>query len=118
MPVYTYRREDGTTFDVRQKFTDDALTVDPQTGQAVVRVVQAAGIIFKGTGFYVNDSKNASKTSISTPAKPADSGSSDTGSKSDGDSGSKTESKASTSESKDSKPAESTAKAPAPAAAD
>lgn len=117
MPVYTYRREDGTTFDVRQKFTDDPLKVDPQTGQPVVRVVQAAGIIFKGTGFYVNDSKNASKTSISTPAKSAEAGG-DTGSKSEGDSGSKTESKASTSESKDSKPAESKTKTPAAAAAD
>lgn len=116
MPVYTYRREDGTTFDVRQKFTDDPLKVDPQTGQPVVRVVQAAGIIFKGTGFYVNDSKNASKSSISTPAKSADAGS-DTGAKSEGDSGSKSES-AVTSESKDSKPAESKAKAPAAAAAD
>lgn len=114
MPVYTYRREDGTTFDVRQKFTDDPLKVDPQTGQPVVRVVQAAGIIFKGTGFYVNDSKNASKTSISTPAKSGDSGS-DTGAKSDGDS--KAEAKVSTSESKDSKPAESK-KAPVSAAAD
>lgn len=69
MPVYTYRRDDGTTFDYRQKFTDDPLTIDPQTGQPVVRVVQAAGIIFKGSGFYVNDSKSASKSSISTPAK-------------------------------------------------
>ncbi|MBK8020247.1 MAG: hypothetical protein IPK19_02190 [Chloroflexi bacterium] len=67
MPVYTYRREDGTTFDVRQSFSDSPLTVDPQTGQNVVRVVHAAGIIFKGSGFYVNDSKSASKASIATP---------------------------------------------------
>lgn len=66
MPVYTYRREDGTTFDVRQSFHDSALTVDPQTGQKVVRVVQNAGIIFKGSGFYVNDSKKASKSSLSS----------------------------------------------------
>jgi putative FmdB family regulatory protein len=64
MPVYTYRREDGTTFDVRQSFVDEPLTVDPATGQKVVRVVQAAGIIFKGSGFYVNDSKNASRSSV------------------------------------------------------
>lgn len=64
MPMYTYRREDGTTFDYRQKFLDDPLTVCPTTGQKVVRVVQAAGIIFKGSGFYVNDSKSASRSSI------------------------------------------------------
>jgi predicted nucleic acid-binding Zn ribbon protein len=64
MPVYTYRREDGTTFDVRQKFLDEPLTVDPATGQRVVRVVQAPSIIFKGSGFYVNDSKDASKSAV------------------------------------------------------
>jgi predicted nucleic acid-binding Zn ribbon protein len=64
MPVYTYRREDGTTFDIRQSFADNALTVDPATGQRVVRVVQPAGIIFKGSGFYVTDSKS------NNPAKP------------------------------------------------
>ncbi|CAG0953806.1 hypothetical protein ANRL2_00309 [Anaerolineae bacterium] len=69
MPVYTYRREDGTTFDYRQKFSDDPLTVDPESGQHVVRIVQAAGVIFKGSGFYVNDSKNASKSSVNGVSK-------------------------------------------------
>lgn len=69
MPVYTYRREDGTTFDYRQKFLDEPLTVDPATGQHVVRVIQPAGVIFKGSGFYVNDSKSASRSSIATPPK-------------------------------------------------
>ncbi|MBE2272224.1 MAG: zinc ribbon domain-containing protein [Anaerolinea sp.] len=69
MPVYTYRREDGTTFDYRQKFLDDPLTVDPETGQRVVRVVQPAGVIFKGSGFYVNDSKSGSRSTLTTPPK-------------------------------------------------
>jgi predicted nucleic acid-binding Zn ribbon protein len=63
--MYTYRRQDGTIFEYKQSFSDAPLTTDPQTGQPVVRVVQAAGIIFKGSGFYVNDSKSASKTSLS-----------------------------------------------------
>ncbi|NWF68045.1 MAG: zinc ribbon domain-containing protein [Chloroflexi bacterium] len=67
MPVYTYRREDGTLFDYRQSFNDEPLNTDPGTGQRVTRVVQAAGVIFKGSGFYVNDSKNASKKSLSSP---------------------------------------------------
>jgi putative FmdB family regulatory protein len=66
MPVYTYRREDGTTFDIRQKFADEPLSQDPETGQKVVRVVQSAGVIFKGSGFYVTDSKSASKSAKST----------------------------------------------------
>ncbi len=59
MPVYTYRREDGTTFDIRQRFSDEPLAVCPATGQQVTRLIQAAGIIFKGSGFYVNDSKKS-----------------------------------------------------------
>lgn len=66
MPVYTYRREDGTTFDIRQKFGDRPLQACPTTGQIVNRVIQPAGIIFKGSGFYVNDNNKAKN-----PAKPA-----------------------------------------------
>jgi putative FmdB family regulatory protein len=70
MPVYTYRRADGTTFEYRQKFSDAPLSTDPTTGQSVTRVVQAAGIIFKGSGFYVTDTKGANKSA----ALPADKG--------------------------------------------
>ena len=59
MPVYTYRREDGSTFDIRQPFSDEALELCPETGQKVTRLIQAAGIIFRGSGFYVNDSKKS-----------------------------------------------------------
>ncbi len=72
MPLYTYRRQDGTTFDIKQSFSDPALTVDPQTGQHVVRVVHAAGIVFKGSGFYVNDSKSSGRNSATSPVKAKD----------------------------------------------
>ena len=77
MPIYTYRREDGTTFDFRQKFRDNPLETCPNTGQTVSRVIHPAGIIFKGSGFYVNDAKKASN-----PASPA---ASNGDAKSDGD---------------------------------
>jgi len=110
MPLYTYRREDGTTFEIRQKFLDDPLVVDPATGQRVVRVVQAAGIIFKGSGFYVNDSKNASRSSVNTTASTA---------KDDTKSEAKTETKAETkSESKPAAKTETKTEAPKAAAAD
>jgi predicted nucleic acid-binding Zn ribbon protein len=98
MPVYTYRREDGTTFDYRQKFLDDPLEVDPATGQHVVRVMQPAGIIFKGSGFYINDSKSASRSSINNTAKPkeGDTAKSETTTASDSKAESKTEAKAET----------------------
>lgn len=66
MPEYTYRREDGTTFTIKQKFTDSALTTDPTTGQKVWRVIQNAGVIFKGSGFYVNDSKGSKSALTNT----------------------------------------------------
>jgi putative FmdB family regulatory protein len=67
MPTYTYRREDGTTFEIRQKFSDDPLEVDPETGQAVERIISnPTGIIFKGSGFYVTDNRGARKTSSSS----------------------------------------------------
>lgn len=55
MPIYEYRRADGTTFEILQKFSDDALTHDPDTGVPVQRVLHAPAIHFKGSGFYTND---------------------------------------------------------------
>ena len=55
MPIYEYRRPDGTTFEVLQKFSDDALTVDPDTGVPVQRVLSAPAIHFKGSGFHNTD---------------------------------------------------------------
>lgn len=75
MPIYTYRREDGTTFDIRQRFLDEPLMTCPTTSQAVARVIQPAGIIFKGSGFYVNDrnesSSPASKNSADSDSAPS-----------------------------------------------
>jgi putative FmdB family regulatory protein len=112
MPVYTYRREDGTTFDYRQKFTDSPLTVDPETGQHVARVIQAAGVIFKGSGFYINDSKSASRSTISTTPKNEKSD------KSDGDTSTKVEKSESKAEAKPVSTEASTPAASKSAAAD
>lgn len=74
MPTYVYRREDGTTFEIRQRITEDALTECPETGQVVKRVISGnAGLIFKGSGFYVTDyvRNQGSESSGETPAKPA-----------------------------------------------
>lgn len=55
MPIYEYRRPDGTTFDLQQSFSDDPLTVDPDTGVPVARVLHAPAVHFKGKGFYNTD---------------------------------------------------------------
>jgi putative FmdB family regulatory protein len=55
MPIYEYRRQDGTTFEVMQSITAEALTTDPETGQPVTRVLHAPAVHFKGSGFYNTD---------------------------------------------------------------
>lgn len=56
MPTYVYRREDGSTFEIEQRITEDPLETCPDTGQKVERVITgSAGLIFKGSGFYLTD---------------------------------------------------------------
>jgi putative FmdB family regulatory protein len=55
MPIYEYRRADGTTFEVQQSFSDDALTHDPDSGEPVTRVFHPPAVHFKGKGFYNTD---------------------------------------------------------------
>lgn len=61
MPVYVYEREDGSQFEVKQSIVDSPLDVCPNTGQKVKRVIQPAGLAFKGSGWYVTDYKNTKK---------------------------------------------------------
>jgi len=55
MPIYEYRRPDGTTFELQQSFSEESLTVDPDTGVPVERVLHAPAVHFKGKGFYNTD---------------------------------------------------------------
>jgi putative FmdB family regulatory protein len=55
MPIYEYRRPDGTTFEIQQRFSEEALTSDPDTGVPVERVLHAPAVHFKGKGFYNTD---------------------------------------------------------------
>jgi putative FmdB family regulatory protein len=55
MPIYEYRRPDGSTFEIEQRMTDDALTEDPETGVPVERVLHPVAIHFKGKGFHNTD---------------------------------------------------------------
>ncbi|GAA4836278.1 hypothetical protein GCM10023221_11730 [Luteimicrobium xylanilyticum] len=69
MPTYAYRCADcGHAFDIQQSFSDDALTVCPECGGTLRKVFSAVGVVFKGSGFYRNDSRssNGSKSSSST----------------------------------------------------
>ncbi|WP_084265020.1 FmdB family zinc ribbon protein [Actinomadura macra] len=80
MPTYQYVcTECGEPLEVVQKFSDDALTECPACSGKLRKVFSAAGIIFKGSGFYRTDSRGSSKTSTV--------GASSNGSSSNGDSG-------------------------------
>ncbi|MFI1797915.1 FmdB family zinc ribbon protein [Streptomyces sp. NPDC020379] len=74
MPTYQYQcTECGEGLEAVQKFTDDALTVCPSCDGRLKKVFSAVGIVFKGSGFYRNDSRGSS--SSSSPAKTSTSSS-------------------------------------------
>ena len=64
MPVHTYHCEEcGHEFDAHQAFSDDSLTTCPNCGkEALYKVYKPALVLFKGSGFYVTDSKSSSST--------------------------------------------------------
>jgi predicted nucleic acid-binding Zn ribbon protein len=55
MPVYVYRRADGSTFELEQRITVHALANCPTTGQRVERIMQPFSARDKGPGFYSTD---------------------------------------------------------------
>jgi putative FmdB family regulatory protein len=55
MPIYEYRCEQGHTFEVMQRMTDDPLTVCDEHGTPVQRVFHPVAVHFKGSGFYNTD---------------------------------------------------------------
>ncbi len=76
MPIYEYRRPDGTTFELQQAFSDDALTADPDTGVPVERVLHAPAVHFKGKGFYNTDygTRNRQRETAAAAEKSTSSG--------------------------------------------
>ena len=64
MPTYAYRCASCShQFDAVQKFSDAPLSTCPECGQDVRRVFQPVGIVFKGSGWYINDSRGSDKSS-------------------------------------------------------
>jgi putative FmdB family regulatory protein len=74
MPTYVYACNScGKQFEQFQSFKDDPLTVCPcgQEGQ-VRRVIQPAGILFKGSGWYINDSRGSSSGAVAADTVKAE----------------------------------------------
>jgi putative FmdB family regulatory protein len=72
MPTYEYactNPECGHAFSAVQAFTEDSLTECPVCGGPLRKVYGAVGVVFKGSGFYRNDSRQEAKTSASSNGK-------------------------------------------------
>jgi putative FmdB family regulatory protein len=64
VPTYSYAcTECGHTLDAVQAFTEDALTTCPQCTGRLRKLFNSVGVVFKGSGFYRNDSREAAKSS-------------------------------------------------------
>lgn len=108
VPTYQYAcTECGEQLEAVQKFTDDPLTVCPVCQGKLRKLFSAVGIVFKGSGFYRNDSRNGSGATAAAKADGSGAAASAGESASKSDSGSGSESK----------PAAKTEKASSPAPA-
>ncbi len=106
MPTYEYVcKECEHRFEKRQSFSEKALRTCPNCGKKELRkVLFPTGVVFKGSGFYVTDSKSQAKSSTSSSGESSGesdkSGGSDKSGSSDKSGGGST-SKESTKASKD-----------------
>jgi putative FmdB family regulatory protein len=76
VPTYQYAcTECGEQIERVQSFSDPALTECPACSGKLRKVFNSVGIVFKGSGFYRNDSRsgNVSADKPSTPATSSDS---------------------------------------------
>lgn len=94
MPTYEYQcTVCGHRFEKFQSFSAEPIKECPVCGEPVKKVIAPAGIIFKGSGWYITDSK---KSSSASPASSPEKSGSDSASTDKPASGEKTESTKST----------------------
>lgn len=67
MPTYVYACDScGNQFERFQSFKDEPLQTCPTCASAVRRVFQPVGIVFKGSGWYVTDSRKSNSATVSS----------------------------------------------------
>ncbi|HNP71031.1 MAG TPA: zinc ribbon domain-containing protein [Kouleothrix sp.] len=88
MPTYVYACDScGSQFEQFQSFKDDPLRTCPSCAGAVRRVFQPVGIVFKGSGWYITDSRKSSSATVGAeeaaakPESKSESSSGDTAAK-------------------------------------
>ena len=81
MPIYEYRCEQGHTFEVMQRMTDDPVSSCSTCEAPVQRVFHPVAVHFKGSGFYNTDygkqKKGGAGSSSESESKGSESKSSD-----------------------------------------
>jgi putative FmdB family regulatory protein len=113
MPLYDYHcHQCGQTFEVRQKFADELLTVHEGCGGELERMISAPALQFKGTGWYVTDYGKNGKIPAANGGHEKSESKSD--SKSEGKSESKSQSESKSESKSDSKSESKTESKPAP----
>ncbi len=84
MPTYSYAcTECDNRFDAVQAFSDDALTTCEKCSGRLRKLFGSVGVVFKGSGFYRNDSRESTKSSSNGSAKSSSSSSSEGSSSND-----------------------------------
>lgn len=84
MPTYEYRCAKGHEFEQFQRMSEPPLDTCPVCGAAAERLLSAgAGLLFKGSGFYITDYRNESYRKAA--AADSGAGGSDAGAKSGGE---------------------------------
>jgi putative FmdB family regulatory protein len=77
MPLYEYEcQNEGTRFEVIQKFADPPVETCPSCGGPVRRLLSSPAIQFKGSGWYITDYARKGKKDAGKDTKPAASSSS------------------------------------------
>ena len=72
MPTYAYACKDCShAFEIVQSFTDSSLTSCPECQGTLRKKFNSVGVVFKGSGFYRTDSRDAKGSTVSPAPAPA-----------------------------------------------
>jgi putative FmdB family regulatory protein len=118
VPTYSYAcTECSNRFDAVQAFSDAALTTCPECSGRLRKLFGNVGVVFKGSGFYRNDSRESAKTAAKSSSNGSASSSESSSSESTSSSSEKSSSEKSSSTSSNGSSSSSGSTSSAPAAA-